>query len=88
VSGSPVSRGSGVAHQITTLDCGIRVVSERIPAVRSVALGFWIGMGSSMENDDEAGLSHLTEHMLFRGTDRYASEEIDRIFDATWLPGP
>jgi predicted Zn-dependent peptidase len=52
-----------------------------MPSVRSVALGFWIGVGSSAEDDSEAGLSHLIEHMLFRGTDRYGSLEIDQIFD-------
>ncbi len=69
-------------HQITTLDCGVRVVTERVPGVRSVALGFWIATGSSAEREVEAGISHLLEHMLFRGTERYASEEIDQIFDA------
>jgi predicted Zn-dependent peptidase len=58
------------------------VVSERVPGVRSVALGIWIGTGSALEHDSEAGISHLLEHMLFRGSDRYASEEIDQIFDA------
>jgi predicted Zn-dependent peptidase len=53
-----------------------------MPSVRSVTLGFWIGTGSAGEGDDEAGLSHLVEHMLFRGTDRYESLEIDQIFDA------
>jgi predicted Zn-dependent peptidase len=51
-------------------------------SVRSVALGFWIGAGSVGEGDDEAGLSHLIEHMLFRGTANYASLEIDQLFDA------
>jgi predicted Zn-dependent peptidase len=69
-------------HRITTLDGGVRVVSERLPAVRSVALGFWIGAGSALESDDQAGISHLLEHMLFRGSARYGSEEIDQIFDA------
>jgi predicted Zn-dependent peptidase len=50
-------------------------------SVRSVALGFWIGTGSVGEGDDEAGLSHLIEHMLFRGSDRYGSLEIDQLFD-------
>jgi predicted Zn-dependent peptidase len=68
-------------HRITTLESGVRVVTEVVPAVRSVALGFWIGAGSVMEDDTEAGLSHLLEHMLFRGTARFASEEIDQIFD-------
>ena len=51
-------------------------------SVRSVALGFWIGAGSAGEGDREAGLSHLIEHMLFRGTANYASLEIDQLFDA------
>jgi predicted Zn-dependent peptidase len=69
-------------HRTTTLDSGVRVVTERVPSVRSVALGFWIGTGSAAELEGQAGISHLLEHMLFRGTDRYGSEEIDQIFDA------
>jgi predicted Zn-dependent peptidase len=69
-------------HRITTLDNGVRVITERMQNVRSVALGFWIGTGSAMESHKQAGLSHLLEHMLFRGTDTYRSEEIDQIFDA------
>jgi len=67
---------------MTTLDSGVRVVTERVPSVRSVALGFWIATGSVVEQEHEAGISHLLEHMLFRGTERYGSEEIDQIFDA------
>jgi predicted Zn-dependent peptidase len=52
-----------------------------MPTVRSVTLGFWIATGSAEETADEAGLSHLVEHMLFRGTARYGSLEIDQIFD-------
>ncbi len=73
---------SETSHRITTLDCGVRVVSEPMPAVRSVALGFWIGAGSAQEREEQAGISHLLEHMLFRGSERYGSEEIDQIFDA------
>jgi predicted Zn-dependent peptidase len=69
-------------HRITTLDSGVRVVTERVPAVRSVALGFWIAAGSVVEDESQAGISHLLEHMLFRGSDRYGSQEIDQIFDA------
>jgi predicted Zn-dependent peptidase len=69
-------------HQITTLESGVRVVTERMPSVRSVALGFLIGAGSASEHDGEAGISHLLEHMLFRGTESFGSEEIDQIFDA------
>jgi predicted Zn-dependent peptidase len=60
----------------------VRVVTERVPSVRSVALGFWIATGSVAEHEDEAGISHLLEHMLFRGTERYGSQEIDEIFDS------
>jgi predicted Zn-dependent peptidase len=69
-------------HRTTTLENGVRVITERIENVRSVALGFWIGTGSAMESDGQAGTSHLLEHMLFRGTERYRSHEIDEIFDA------
>src|SRR5688500_4273495 len=50
-------------------------------SVRSAALGFYIGAGSRGELPEEAGLSHFLEHMLFRGTDRFASAEIDQLFD-------
>jgi predicted Zn-dependent peptidase len=46
-----------------------------------VSLGFWIGSGSRGERDDEAGLSHLLEHLLFKGSSKYGSLEIDQIFD-------
>jgi predicted Zn-dependent peptidase len=69
-------------HRTTTLQNGVRVVTERLPSVRSVALGFWIRTGSVAEEEEQAGISHLLEHMLFRGTERYGSEEIDQIFDA------
>src|SRR3954469_11053784 len=52
-----------------------------MPSVRSVALGFWIGTGSAAEADEEAGLSHLLEDLLFRGSERFGSLEIDQIFD-------
>src|ERR1700716_955112 len=51
-------------------------------AVRSVAIGFWVGTGSRPENEDEAGLSHLIEHLLFKGSSKYGSLQIDQIFDA------
>ena len=68
-------------HRLTELDSGVRIVTEHMDSVRSVALGFWIGTGSVGESTDEAGLSHLVEHMLFRGTARFGSLEIDQLFD-------
>jgi predicted Zn-dependent peptidase len=69
-------------HRLTELDSGLRVVTEAMPSVRSVAIGFWIDGGSVVETDDQAGLAHLVEHMIFRGTESFASVEIDQIFDA------
>jgi predicted Zn-dependent peptidase len=68
-------------HTLTELDSGIRVVTEALPSVRSVALGFWIGTGSRHERVEQAGVSHFLEHLLFKGTDRYSSLEIDQLFD-------
>jgi predicted Zn-dependent peptidase len=68
-------------HRLTKLDSGVRVVTEAMPSVRSVSLGFWIGTGSRFERDSEAGLSHLLEHLLFKGSSKYGSLEIDQIFD-------
>ncbi len=58
------------------------MVSERVPSVRSVALGFWVRTGSRDESPAQAGLSHFLEHLLFKGTDRFSSLEIDETFDA------
>ena len=66
---------------MSELDSGERVISERLPYVRSVALGFWIGAGSRDENDAKAGVSHFLEHLLFKGTESYTAQDIAEIFD-------
>ena len=53
-----------------------------MPSVRSIALGFWIRAGSRDEGEAQAGISHFLEHLLFKGTDRFSSFEIDEAFDA------
>jgi predicted Zn-dependent peptidase len=68
-------------HRITELSSGVRIATEAVPSVRSVSLGYWIGTGSRGESDAQAGLSHLIEHLLFKGTPKYRSLEIDQIFD-------
>jgi predicted Zn-dependent peptidase len=67
---------------LTELDSGERVVSERVAGVRSVALGFWIGVGSRDERDDRAGVSHFIEHLLFKGSRSYDAQQIAETFDA------
>jgi len=67
--------------ELTELDSGERVISERLDHVRSVALGYWIGAGSRDETDAKAGISHFIEHLLFKGSERYTALEIAEIFD-------
>jgi predicted Zn-dependent peptidase len=59
-----------------TLPSGVRLVTERMPTVRSVSVGFWIGTGSRDEQIDVAGASHFLEHLLFKGTQRRSAVEI------------
>ena len=75
------AHGARPEHTLTELDSGVRVVTEVMPSVRSVALGFWVGAGLARRDRGEAGLSHFLEHMLFKGTERYGSTEIDQLFD-------
>jgi predicted Zn-dependent peptidase len=72
---------SAQQHRLTELDSGVRVVTEELPSVRSIALGFWIRTGSRNETVEQAGISHFLEHLLFKGTDRFSSTEIDELFD-------
>jgi predicted Zn-dependent peptidase len=66
---------------LTELDSGERVITERLDHVRSAAVGYWIGAGSRDEESSEAGVSHFIEHLLFKGTSRYSALEIAEIFD-------
>jgi predicted Zn-dependent peptidase len=69
-------------YVLTELDSGERVISERLPHVRSVAIGFWIGAGSRDEKPDRGGISHFIEHLLFKGTASYSAQQIAEVFDA------
>jgi predicted Zn-dependent peptidase len=67
--------------EVSTLATGERLISERVPSVRSVSLGFWIGTGSRDETDARSGVSHFIEHLLFKGTSTHSAQEIAEIFD-------
>ena len=69
-------------YVISELDSGERVISERLPHVRSVAIGFWIGTGSRDERDSKAGISHFIEHLLFKGSRTYNAQQIAEVFDS------
>src|SRR3990172_229498 len=64
------------------LDNGIRLVAERIPTVKSVSLGIWVCVGSRDEDEIEAGISHFTEHMFFKGTAHRSAHDIALEMDA------
>ncbi len=66
----------------TVLKNGIRVMTERMESVRSVAIGVWVNAGSVFESDENAGVSHFIEHMLFKGTERRSASDIAAETDA------
>ncbi|HEY3981635.1 MAG TPA: pitrilysin family protein [Streptosporangiaceae bacterium] len=66
----------------TVLPGGLRVVTEFLPSVRSVALGIWVGVGSRDEDQAHAGATHYLEHLLFKGTGRRSALEISAEMDA------
>jgi predicted Zn-dependent peptidase len=74
MTGAMVDDASGIRR--SRLESGLRVVTERLPALRSVAVGFWVGTGSRDEPDELAGASHFLEHLLFKGTEARRAVEI------------
>ena len=68
--------------QRTTLNTGIRVLSEKVPGCLSVSLGVWVNNGSRHEPTEISGISHFVEHMLFKGTDRRSAQAIAQEVDS------
>ncbi|MBT4138729.1 MAG: insulinase family protein [Candidatus Latescibacteria bacterium] len=71
-----LAQGLSGLVQKTRLNSGLRIVTESVPFVRSVALGIWVQVGSRDEQAEEQGLSHFLEHMLFKGTQKRNAFEI------------
>ncbi|MEG6615708.1 pitrilysin family protein [Peptococcaceae bacterium 1198_IL3148] len=69
-------------YQKTTLDNGVRILSEEIPHVRSISTGIWVNVGSRDENDENSGISHFIEHMMFKGTHKRTPKQIAEELDA------
>lgn len=63
------------------LDNGVRVVTEKIPVLKSVTVGIWVNAGSRDESPSQAGYSHFVEHMCFKGTRSRSATEISREID-------
>ena len=70
------------AYRKTVLPGGIRVVTESLAHVRSVAVGIWVETGSRVEPVERGGISHLIEHLVFKGTENRSAEDIARAIDS------
>ena len=68
--------------QVTKLDSGIQVITDTMKDVETVSLGFWVSVGSRFEEESINGISHLLEHMAFKGTQtRTALQIAEQIED-------
>jgi predicted Zn-dependent peptidase len=65
-----------------TLGSGLRLVTESMPHVRSVTVGVWLTRGSRHESDEESGMAHFVEHMLFKGTSTRSAQVIAQTIDS------
>ncbi len=66
----------------TVLPNGLRILTEPVPAMRSVSVGIWVGVGSRDEAPALAGASHFLEHLLFKGTERRSALDISAEIEA------
>ena len=69
-------------YKKTQLPNGIRIVTESLPHVRSISVGAWIDVGSRDENESNNGISHFIEHMVFKGTEKFSSQQIARSIES------
>lgn len=69
-------------YEKRTLPNGVRILTEHVPAVRSAALGIYVGAGSRQEKAAENGAAHFIEHMLFKGTARRTAAALAGEMDA------
>src|SRR5258707_9575410 len=68
--------------EVTHLPAGLVVVTDVMPHLQTAALGVWVGSGSRNEQPDEHGISHLLEHMAFKGTSRRTARQIAEEIEA------
>ena len=73
--------GSTLLHQ-TTLSNGLRVISQDMPAFETASLGVWVDAGARWETPELNGISHLLEHMAFKGTERRSARQIAEEIEA------
>ena len=68
-------------YKTHVLDNGLTIIGEEIPYLKSIALGLWVNAGSRIENEQNSGVSHFIEHMLFKGTKNRTSKELASEID-------
>lgn len=68
-------------YEITTLNNGIRVITETVNHVQFFSMGIWVGVGSRYENEAQWGITHFIEHMMFKGTEKRTAEEISKAIE-------
>jgi predicted Zn-dependent peptidase len=68
-------------YRKSTLSNGVRIITESMPAFRSASIGIWADVGSAAESAERRGISHLVEHMLFKGTERRTARQIAEEMD-------
>src|SRR6266700_3422961 len=68
--------------EVTRLPTGLVVVTDAMPHLETASLGVWVGSGSRDERPDEHGISHLLEHMAFKGTSRRTARQIAEEIEA------
>ena len=68
-------------YKIHTLSNGLTIIGEEIPYLKSITLGIWVNAGSRIEEENNAGISHFIEHMLFKGTKNRTSKELASTID-------
>ncbi len=71
-----------MSAEVTTLANGLRVVTDRMDTVETVSIGVWVGVGTRYEEASVNGISHLLEHMAFKGTKRRSAAEIASEIEA------
>ena len=67
--------------RMTKLPSGLRVVTDSVPGIHSVALGVWVGVGTRHEDMVNNGVAHLTEHMIFKGTAKRNAQDIVEVIE-------
>ena len=73
--------------QVTQLDNGLRVASDRVVGAGTASIGLWLDRGSRHESVAQNGLAHMLEHMVFKGTERRSARQIAEVLDRFGNPG-